>query len=106
VLGPVVTSPVPALGRRVQGMAIEHGGVSLSLRPYQTQDGAQVMDFRFEDPGGESQPGLLVDGLPRRGEVVGHNVPRGADPHDPPHGIEDLSEIACALGASSRSRAR
>src|SRR5215204_6389439 len=54
------------------------------------------MDHCLEATGGYPTLRLLVNGFPRR-EVVREHPPGGSGAHDPPQGVEDLTQIVGAL---------
>ncbi len=96
-LGPIISGPVPALGRALQRAAVaDHGRGSGLSACFETQQDAQVMHDGFEATGLDPALHLIVDGMPGR-QVVRDHAPGRARVHDPAQGIEHLTQEVGAL---------
>src|SRR5262245_38415878 len=91
------TGAPAALGRRLDGAAVEDGSRRLGVAALgESEDGMEVVDDGLEAAGGEPAAGLLVDHLPG-GEVGGQVAPGGAAADEPSQGVEDVAEVVDAL---------
>jgi hypothetical protein len=96
----VVSGARPALGRRLDGAAVDDrltrvGDAALG----QAEELAEFVYDGLEAAGGHPSPGLVVDGVPG-GQVVGDEPPGRAGAHQPAEGVEDLAEIVPTLSGS------
>jgi hypothetical protein len=95
--GAVIACPSATFRSRLQSPAIKDGGGRLVLPTRgDPQDGAQIVDQRFEDASFHPAPGLLIDDVPGR-QVVGQPTPLGACPHNPAEAIKNFAQRILAL---------